>query len=183
MLPVTVFTSKRERRLWAWTLVVVIAIYATLLLDFPVFGLLQRNNLVEAFYASGLLLVIATISSQGFQVRPGGWEVAITLGVVATYLLVFVRMAFPGERTHLIEYGIVAVFIYEALIERGNRGRPVPVPALLAILVTSTLGIIDELVQRLLPDRVFDLRDMFFNVLAATMAVATCALLARIRRR
>jgi len=183
MLPMTFFASKREQRLWALTFIVVIAIFATLLLDFPIFGLLQQHGLVEAFYVAGLVLVVATISSQGFQVRPRGRDVAITVGVVAVYLLVFVRWAFPGERTHLVEYGIVAVFMYEALVERRNMNRKVPVPALLAIFVTSTLGIIDELIQRLLPDRVFDLRDMLFNVLAAVMAVGTCALLANIRRR
>lgn len=182
MPAMTLFSSKRERYLWAWTLAVVIAIYATLLLDLPLFGMLQDNGLVEAFYAFGLLLVIATIASQGFQVRPRGAELVITFGVVAAYLQVFTRMSFPGERTHLIEYGIVAVFIYEALIERRNQDRQVPVPVLLAIVAASMLGVVDELIQRLLPARVFDLRDMAFNVLAATMAVGTSALLARLRR-
>ena len=31
------------------------------------------------------------------------------MGIAATYLLVFVRMAIPTERSHLIEYGVVAV--------------------------------------------------------------------------
>ena len=183
MSGVTSFTTKRENRLWLWTVAVAIAIYSTLLLDLPVLRILQEYGLVEAFYVLGLILVITTIATQGFQVRPGGRDIAITIGVIAVYLLVFTRMSYPGERTHLIEYGIVAVFFYEPLSERSKAGTRVPAPALLAIVGASLLGVVDEWIQRHLPGRVFDLRDMLFNVLAATMAVGTCALLARVRRR
>lgn len=183
MVGVTWFASHREGRLWLWTFAVVLAIFSTLLLDLPVFGLLREYGLVEAFYVIGLILVVSTVATQGFQVRPGGRDILITIGIIAAYLLVFTRMSFPGERTHLIEYGIVAVFIYEALTERRNEGRRVPMPALLAIVFASLLGVFDELIQKLLPGRVFDPRDMLFNVLAATMVVGTSALLAWIRRR
>ncbi len=43
----------------------------------------------------------------GFSVRPGGVEVGIALGVITVYVLVFVRMAIPEERTHVVEYGVV----------------------------------------------------------------------------
>ena len=85
MVRVTLLASKRERRLWLWTIAVVLAIYSTLLLNLPVFPLLQEYDLVEAFYVIGLLLVIGTIATQGFQVRPGGRDIAITIGIVAAY--------------------------------------------------------------------------------------------------
>ena len=55
-----------------------------------------------------------------------------------------------------MEYGVVAVFVYEALTERASRGRRVPVPALLAALATSLLGVLDECIQAFLPSRVLD---------------------------
>ena len=129
------------------------------------------------------LLVLATIVTQGLTTRPRGAEICVAIGVVACYVMVLVRMAIPAvERTHLIEYGVVGVFIYEALTERASQGRHVPFPALLAILATSLLGSLDECIQGLLPGRVFDFRDMLVNVVAAMMAVAASAALSWVRR-
>lgn len=70
-----------------------------------------------------------------------------------------------------MEYGVLAVFVYEALTERASQGRRVPVPALLAALATSLLGVLDECILAFLPSRVFEPIDILFNVLAAVMAV------------
>ena len=109
-------------------------------------------------------------------------EIAVVLGITVAYLLVFFRMASPVERSHLIEYGVVAVFIYAALTERASQGRRVPVPPLLAILATAVLGLLDECIQVFLPSRVFDPQDILFNLLAGTMAVAASVALAWARR-
>lgn len=179
----TLFSSKRERRLWIWTLIVVVAIYSTLGLAAQLVGSLRDRGLIDTLFVFGFLLVLATIFTQGLKTRPGGLEIAVALGVAAAYLMVFVRMAIPAvERTHLVEYGIVAVFIYEALTERASHGRHVPVPALLAILATSLIGTLDECIQWILPSRVFDPLDILVNVLAAVMAVAASVVLGWARR-
>lgn len=83
-------------------------------------------------------------------------------------------MAIPAaERTHLIEYGVVAVLIYEAHRERSSHGRRVPAPALLAVGATALVGILDECIQAFLPNCVFDLRDILFNILAAALGMGT----------
>ena len=178
----SLFTSRRERRLWLWTLLVVAAIYSTLGLARPLAGALRELGLFEALFMLGMLLVGAAILTQGLKTRPGGAEICVALGVAAVYLLLFARVATPEERTHLIEYGVVAVFIYEALGERASHGRRVPVPALLAVLAASLVGVLDENIQALLPNRAYDIRDVLFNVLAALMAVAASAALAWARR-
>ena len=119
-----------------------------------------------------MILVGATIVTQGVKARPGGTEIAVALGVTAAYLMVFLRMAVLEERTHLIEYGVLGVFIHEALAERARQGRRVPLPPLLAILATAALGLLDECIQAFLPSRIFDPQDILFNLLAGTMAVA-----------
>ena len=91
-------------------------------------------------------------------------------------------MSIPTERSHLIEYGVVALFIHEALTERASHGRRVPAPALLAVLATTLVGVIDECIQLLIPRRVFDPLDMLFNLLAAIMAVAASSALRWARR-
>ncbi|MFQ5578240.1 MAG: VanZ family protein [Anaerolineae bacterium] len=178
------FTSGRERRLWLWTVAVVAAIYSTLGLAAPLAGALRDRGLIEAFFILGVLVVGAAILTQGLKTRPGGAEIGVALGVAAVYLMVFVRMAIPAEeRTHIIEYGVVAVFIYEALAERVSQGRRVPAPPVLAILATGLAGALDECIQVLLPGRVFDPRDILFNLLAGVMAVAASLALGWARRR
>ena len=163
-------------------MLVVAAIYSTLGLARPLAGVLRELGLLEALFMLGMLLVGAAILTQGLKTRPGGAEICVALGVAAVYLLLFARVATPEERTHLIEYGVVAVFIYEALGERASHGRRVPVPALLAVLAASLVGVLDENIQALLPNRAYDIRDVLFNVLAALMAVAASAALAWARR-
>ena len=180
----SLFTSTRERRLWLWTLAVIVAIFSTLGPAAMLAGELRERGLIDGFFFFGFLLVFTTILTQGLQMRPRGAEISVALGVVAVYLLVFTRMAIPiEERTHLIEYGVVAVFIYEALTERASQGRHVPVPWLFVILTTALLGVLDESIQAFIPSREFDPRDILFNILAAVMAVAASAAMAWARRR
>ena len=181
------FASGRERRinLWLWTLAVVVAIYSTLGLTGTLAEWLREHGFLDAavFFLLGMFLVGATVVTQGVNVRIGRIEIAVALGIVAAYLMVFTRMAILEERTHLIEYGVLGVFIHEALAERVRQGQRVPLPPLLAVLATATLGVIDEGIQWFLPNRVFDPQDIVFNLLAGTMAIGAVMALAWARRR
>ena len=182
------FSSRRERRLWVWTLLVVAAIYSTLGLATTVAGLLRESGLLNeslavVMFLAGMVLVGATIVTRGLQVRPGGTEIAVALGIATAYFMVFVRIAILEERSHLIEYSVVALLIYEALAERASQGRRVPVPAVLAFVLAVVVGAVDEGIQAIIPVRVFDPLDILFNALAAFMAVAGSVALAWARRR
>lgn len=177
------FASDREQRLWRWTIAIVVAIYSTLGLARTLADALGDSGFIGvALFLLGCLLVLATVVTQGLKTRPSGIELAVALGVAAAYLLVFVRMAVPTERSHLVEYGVVAIFIYEALTERASQGRRVPVPALLAVGAAALIGVLDECIQAFIPSRVYDPEDILFNVFASAMAVAASATLAWARR-
>ena len=181
--PSSLFASGRERRLWTWTLAVVVAIYSTLGLARTLAGILREEGILVAAFLVGMVLVGATVLALGLRTRPGAVEIGIALGIAAVYFMVMFRMALPEERTHLIEYGVVAVFIHEALKERARQGRRVPIPALLAIAAASAVGTIDESIQAFIPSRVFDPEDILFNFLAALMAVVSSVALSWARRR
>ena len=173
----SIFSSGRERRLWTWTLIVVGILYSTLGVTPQVAASLLSRNLNAALFLVGMMLVGATIISRGLKIRLSGANLGIVVGVAATYVLVFVRFTSTEERSHLIEYGVVAAFIHEALAERASQGRPVPFYPALAVLATALIGVVDEFIQRFIPNRVFDPQDIFFNAMAGAIAVAAIAAL------
>lgn len=179
----SLFTSDRERRLWLWTMAVLIAIYSTLGLARALVEGLRELNLLEVSVTLVLLLVGAFVAVRWAKTRPDKGEIGVALAVLAAYLWALARIPHPEERTHLIEYGLVAILIHKALVERHRNGRRVPAPAVLAITSTALLGTLDEIVQAILPNRFFDLRDVGFNALAGFMAIVASALLSRARRR
>ena len=122
----SIFSSRRERRLWIWTLIVVGVLYSTLGVTPMVAASPLFRNLNAALFLLGMMLVGATIISRGLKIRLSGANLGIILGVAAAYVLVFVRFTSTEERSHLIEYGVVAAFIHEALEERARQGRRVP---------------------------------------------------------
>ncbi len=181
------FSSRRERRLWAWTLAVAAAIYSTLGLTGTLVDALRDRGLLDASLALGMFLAAmalcgATVLTHGLKTRVGGAEVAVALGVATAYFMVFARTTSLEERSHLIEYCVVAVFIHAALTERARQGRRVPAPALLAVLGASLVGALDEGIQAFLPTRVFDPVDILFNTLASAMAVVSSLALGWARR-
>lgn len=132
-------------------------------------GRIPPEVLGFVFFAC-LVLITGMVLTQGLRIRPAGTEMALAAGIIAVYVLLGVRMAVP-ERSHLMEYGVLAVLLYEAINEGLTQGRRISCPAWWAFLIASLIGAVDELLQLLLPARVFDWRDIAFNVLAAFTAV------------
>ena len=179
----SLFTSQREKRLWIFVITVIVAIYATLGLALKMAGYLQNQDLQAVFFLLGMFFVGITIVTDGLMVRPGGAEIAIVFGIVAVYFMAFTRITLFEERSHLIEYSVVAVFIYEALNERKRNGQRVPFPAIITIILTSLAGLLDEIIQLFIPNRVFDLQDIVFNTLAAVLSMIAILLLSWARKQ
>ena len=175
------FSSAREQRLWLWTLAVVALIFASLGLSGSLVEVLGNDDIAAVAFGLALLLVAATVLTDGLQSKPTRAEMAVAFGMTAVLLMALLRLTL-AERSHLIEYGVLAVFIHAALTERADQGRHLRLPGVVAILVAAAIGVIDEAIQLALPHRVFDPVDMLFNTLAAACAVVACLVLARVRR-
>lgn len=186
------FTSPHERRLWAWTLMALLAIYSTLAPAAALAGALRERNLLRLTTGIVLVAVVAAMAVPWIRRRPGRREIGAAIGIAAVYVTTLIRMPVPEARSHLFEYGVVAMLIFHALMERRRNGRTVPLPPLIAVLATTLLGWVDELIQAVLPSRRYDLMDVAFNGIAAAMAVGATVflmwarqsdVLGRIRRR
>ncbi len=169
------FSSKRERRLWFALAIVLLAIYSTLG-QVPAMVAALGTDLVESVEANlvfALLILLVLIPVFFVDKRLARLELAVGIGILAVFLITWLRLGSWEERTHLFEYALVAALVHEALLERRDQGRRVPAPTVLALLISLLLGLLDEGVQYLLPNRVFDPVDVAFNSLAATVIIGS----------
>ncbi|NND62673.1 MAG: VanZ family protein [Flavobacteriaceae bacterium] len=170
-------TSSRERKLWIWLLIVLAGIYATLGLAGTIAIQLEERLLNHIFFWVFILLVIALLGL-AVQRKFSNKQIWIIIAIVAVYGMVFLRMgANPAERTHIIEYSVVGILVYMILLERKANGRKLWSPAIVAIVITAALGLVDESIQYFIPNRVFDWIDVGFNAFAGFLGVSTKATL------
>ena len=168
-----------ERRLWISAGSLVLAIYASAyFVQLPLAALRERGLLGPTVWVGLALAAAAGLVLVG-RARPGAWEVALLGAAAGVYLLLIRRLGIIQERIHLIEYGLVGGLVYEALRERwavaerprATRPRRQRFPALAAVLIATAAGWGDELVQAVLPNRYYDLRDVATNAEAAALLV------------
>ena len=157
---------------WRWVLLAgfVAAIYAFLPFGRGVVIALRQSHLLGlvvtlVFFASFVGLVYHIV----FNVRLSDRVAFVALVVLAAATGALVLwMSIPEERIHFVEYGLLA------LLARSVLARHLPPSGqyLGAWLLASLAGWGDELIQGALPDRVYDLRDVVVNSVAALLALA-----------
>ena len=174
-------TSTQERLYWTCVGVVILAIFVSLLIK-PTWVTQMGNHDVQVFlFVTGLLLTALTVVIHGFKTSANRREWALLLGVSAVYGMLLFRLGAP-ERTHLIEYSVLAIFFRMAFLEYRKR-RELKFPNLYAWVSAVTIGVLDEVMQIIVPHRTFDVEDIFFNVMAVTMAIVAALCLNWVRLR
>lgn len=176
------FKTTREKRLWIYALLAMIGIFSTLFLGVPLQATLGNQNLQAAVFLIGIALVATTILAYGLKTKPGKMDLTVWAGLLAVYLVLFLRLGL-AERSHLIEYSVLAIFIHRALSERAGQESQSLRVAFYAFGLSFGIGIFDELLQLFTPNRVFDLEDILFNGLASAMAIGSVLILNWARKR
>ena len=169
---------RRERRLWIAATGWVLLIYSTLYYVRAPIEFLRERNLLRLTVAAVFLLTAVTVTFFLMRRHPGRRALSVLGAAAIVYLILFWVMERAEEKLHFVEYGLLAGLIYAALLERRTRRRVAAKgmwiwwPALLAVILTSALGWGDEGIQAVLPNRVYELRDVGLNVAAAVVAVS-----------
>jgi hypothetical protein len=177
---VALFRTARERRLWLAVASAVVALLAALYpMQFALDALRARSLLRFAIAVLFVACAAAVASALARHHAPlRAWLVVALAG--ALYAAIALAMEVPQERLHLVEYGALALLIRTAIAESaairrlGDRVSNVDVWALGA---ATAIGWLDEAVQGILPNRMYDLRDVAFNALAAALALGAAAAL------
>ncbi|MFQ6103720.1 MAG: VanZ family protein [Candidatus Glassbacteria bacterium] len=143
-----------------------------ILLTLPV-GPLIRDFLYERFGMRSVIFFVAAVLTAGFVTalvhafrKKGGLPLLqLFWFLLVGYLYwIAIKRTFkvPIESIHFVEYGIVSLLMYRALRESFNETYIF----LASFLLTYSLGIVDEFIQFLLPNRVGAFRDVLFNAVS-----------------
>ena len=73
----------------------------------------------------------------------------------------------PAEKIHLGEYGLLGILLYNALKIEFNRFDFKLY--IYAVVMCTAIGVIDEVIQGILPNRFFDWRDIFMNAISGAL--------------
>lgn len=177
----TLFKSAREKRLWLGAHIATATIFLTLFIGNPLANQLREQNIQTIFFVFGMILVGGTILIHGIRTKPNRIELTLLVGSVAVFVMFYLRLGAP-ERSHMIEYSVLSLFVYSALQERATNNSKLK-PSIKAILIAFCIGVIDETIQIFLPHRVFDFQDILFNGTVILMTITGSLTLGWARRR
>ncbi len=165
-----IFSSPRK----AWIAVVLytVFLYSTLTLAFDLYmSLFDRmgrefmDSLMSWMYLPLGLILVALILL--FFPRRIGAHVAFLL-VTLALICCLQFLTVPAKRFHFLQYGPLTVLVFDALrFHCHDRYHYV-----WTLLIVALLGLGDETVQGILPDRHFGVADVVLNSVAALLTLA-----------
>lgn len=101
-------------------------------------------------------------------IRPKRWvSYLFLIPILGIYAYLFKQLQLPEERIHFLQYGIMGFLSLKALM---HSFLP-PMLYLWAVGLTFLLGWIDEIIQGFLPNRIYDIRDVFMNGFAGILGI------------
>ena len=162
----------RRCRLWGLTLAYIGVVYCTLGV-FPAvwkrLTVLTDGSIKHLGTVVAIVTVVSLLWRIGSRVGRQSWKpyIAMALTTTAYVYLLYALSRFPAERLHLLEYGLMAYLILRALqLDLADR------PAYAwSLVLTTIVGLGDEIIQLILPQRFFEFKDVFLNMVSGGLAL------------
>lgn len=114
--------------------------------------------LVSVYLCILYLLILRYV---GLSVR----NFLVLTGFIALYAVIIVTSIGFDKKMHLIEYGLLTYLLFDALRYRFTAVSVY----ILSLVLTTLIGVLDEILQYFAPGRSFDLEDLSSNVLAGIL--------------
>jgi len=153
---------------WIWAAICALSIFVSVPFALSIQKAVARSFGRAAFIYL-VLAVVAAFSSSILYVlafrlkikKPSRFVWIIVCAGLYVYF-VLQKIAIPVEAVHFLEYGLLAYFLYRA----WRLSIPDVSVYVTAFLTGALIGMIDEIIQWVTPDRYWDIRDVGLNALS-----------------
>ena len=126
----------------------------------------RESFMVFALTIVGVAAAAAIVAILRKSIRMGLVPSLWLLAVTAMYFIIASRLKSPEEALHFLEYGLLGVLAFRALSHRLRD----PSIYLAATLICAVVGIFDEALQWMTPERYWEFRDVWLNVISGGLA-------------
>lgn len=161
--------KKSTRNAWLVAILYVAFIYATLSVVPIPLRFLRNHNLLRltlsAIYLTCFIVLVSQLAQRG---EKRWWRFAILTAIFSLYPIIALKTSSPEEQVHFLEYGLVGVLFARALADGGPYSLKIWIGAL---ILGALAGWIDEIFQGYLPNRHYDIRDIWLNVISVTLGL------------
>jgi hypothetical protein len=160
-----------EATSWLWAGCWLLFIYVTIPLARPIQEFVRDHGgkslfLIATFaaFAVAAILLIRSVWRGALSCRPAGM---VVLGAIFGLFcsMTWGLRANPEESLHFVQYGVLSMLLFRALHHRVRD----PSVYIAAAMLGTMFGILDELIQWMVPRRFFDYRDIGINVMAVLL--------------
>ena len=157
----------------AWTLVglYVVLLYSTLTIAFDVYvslyddiGKASMSSWINLSFTAVGLVLLAWIM---LCIRPGptGYLALLLIGLVLAFCLQ--HLTIPAKRFHFLQYAPLTVLVFDAISLRCRTADKY----VWTMAVVALIGLGDETIQFILPDRYFGVLDLVINAAAGLLTL------------
>jgi VanZ family protein len=155
---------------WLTAVLYVFFIYATLsVVPAPLMFLRSHNLLRLTLGTVYSACVVILLSQMAYRGEKRWWRFAALLGIFSLYPLIAMKTSSPEEQLHFLEYGLVGVLFARAISGGQHYTWKIYSGAL---ALGGLAGWIDEILQGLLPNRHYDVRDIWLNIVSVALGLA-----------
>ncbi|OGM65431.1 hypothetical protein A2893_01605 [Candidatus Woesebacteria bacterium RIFCSPLOWO2_01_FULL_39_25] len=164
--------KERAKRLWIFVGIYIILIYTTIPIARGLLNFLYLKIGKDALYILLSAMSVAGILLFFYYERTWNLEwKRITAFVFLLFFFVVTMqlIEIPEEKMHILEYGFLGILVYKGYKISKH-------PLLRAVVFVGAIGIGDEFIQWLLPNRVGEIKDIGFNFLGGIFGILAIAI-------